>query len=470
MSGTLTRFRIEALHNRHTIDVQIEDNKLILVGENGTGKSTVANFIYFFLTRQWHRMLNYEFKAVVADIDSVTIEVTQEDLVKSRDSNLLLRRLHPSSRSQLLDLLSTHSIEYFLQNREETYRYARQFEVPLSIFSDYIEHFPESEEARLLSEKLEHAKQTLEALMIDQVLYLPTYRRVEQDLGSIVPELASSPEYKASMERWKRRVQSSSHIELVQFGMQDVEETIKRKMKELGDSWRDDLSKLTGTYLRDVIQGAYQHAEPSEIIELDETTINAIFNRIDQTVLPKPEQKRLRDMVAKIKFDHRIQSDDKVVVHFLTRLIELHTTQQEKEKDVREFIDVCNEYLSSKELIYDNMNFEISIMQRSVVNQDEGESKSEAIKMSMLSSGEKQIVSLFSQIYLAAASSYFVIIDEPELSLSVFWQKRFLPDILESGRCSGLIAATHSPFIFENQLDKYAHSLEQFMEPFDAIH
>ena len=468
MSGTLTRFRIEALHNRHTIDVQIEDNKLILVGENGTGKSTLANFIYYFLTRQWHRMLNYEFKAVVADIDSKPIEVVREDLAKSRDSDRLLRRLPPGVRSQMRDLISTHSIEYFLQNREEAYRYARQLDLPMMIFSDYLEHLSESEDTMLLSERLERAKQSLEASFADQVLYLPTYRRVEQDLTSIFPELASS-EFRTPMERWKRRAQSSSYIELVQFGMQDVEETIKHKMKELGDSWRDDLSKLTGTYLRDVIQRAYQHAEPSEIIELDETTINAIFNRIDQTVLPEPEQKILREMVAKIKVDHRIQNDDKVVVHFLTRLIELHTTQQEKERDVREFIDVCNEYLSGKELIYDNMSFDISIRQHSVVNQDGGEGKSEAIKMSMLSSGEKQIVSLFSQIYLAAAASYFVIIDEPELSLSVFWQKRFLPDILESGRCSGLIAATHSPFIFENQLDRYTCSLEQFMEPIDAI-
>lgn len=41
MSGILSRFRIEALHNSYTIDVTIKDNKLILIGENGTGKSTL---------------------------------------------------------------------------------------------------------------------------------------------------------------------------------------------------------------------------------------------------------------------------------------------------------------------------------------------------------------------------------------------------------------------------------------------
>lgn len=52
MPGQLTQFRIEGLHNIRTIDISITNNTLILVGENGTGKNTVANFIYFFLTRE----------------------------------------------------------------------------------------------------------------------------------------------------------------------------------------------------------------------------------------------------------------------------------------------------------------------------------------------------------------------------------------------------------------------------------
>ncbi|WP_375470149.1 AAA family ATPase [uncultured Nostoc sp.] len=87
------------------------------------------------------------------------------------------------------------------------------------------------------------------------------------------------------------------------------------------------------------------------------------------------------------------------------------------------------------------------------------------LEMRILSSGEKQIVSLFSHIYLSEITGYFVIIDEPELSLSVPWQKRFLPDIIENSRCNGLVAVTHSPFIFQNNvLDNYTHNLEEFVE------
>jgi predicted ATPase len=84
--------------------------------------------------------------------------------------------------------------------------------------------------------------------------------------------------------------------------------------------------------------------------------------------------------------------------------------------------------------------------------------------MKDLSSGEKQIISLFSHIYLSGAPGYIVIIDEPELSLSVPWQKRFLPDILDTSRCNGLIAVTHSPFIYDNKLDIYAHSIDEYIE------
>ena len=118
--------------------------------------------------------------------------------------------------------------------------------------------------------------------------------------------------------------------------------------------------------------------------------------------------------------------------------------------------------LTGKQLIYDDLKYEI------YVSLDEGpEEKArerEKLPLKTLSSGEKQIVSLFSHMYLSGESAFFVVIDEPELSLSVPWQQRFLPDIWKTGRCTGLVSVTHSPFIWENEMDRYVKSLAEFVE------
>ncbi len=96
MIGSLTRFRIEGLHNLYTFDIPIADNKLVLVGENGTGKSTVANFIYFFLTRQWDRMLEYQFRNVLAVIDDTEIQVSRDEIDDYTTIDTRLTRRFPT--------------------------------------------------------------------------------------------------------------------------------------------------------------------------------------------------------------------------------------------------------------------------------------------------------------------------------------------------------------------------------------
>jgi predicted ATP-binding protein involved in virulence len=76
---------------------------------------------------------------------------------------------------------------------------------------------------------------------------------------------------------------------------------------------------------------------------------------------------------------------------------------------------------------------------------------------------EKNIISLFSKIYLSDSKEFIVLFDEPELSLSLFWQKLLLPDIVSSQKCKFLLSVTHSPFIFENDLAEYAIGLNQYI-------
>ncbi len=84
--------------------------------------------------------------------------------------------------------------------------------------------------------------------------------------------------------------------------------------------------------------------------------------------------------------------------------------------------------------------------------------------LSSLSSGEKQILSLFSKIYLSEENEkFYILFDEPELSLSVYWQEMLLPDIIKSNRCENLIVATHSPFIYDNELEDHAAGLIDYI-------
>ncbi|AFZ33594.1 AAA ATPase (plasmid) [Gloeocapsa sp. PCC 7428] len=460
MVASISEFQIHLLHGYRTIRLTINDNKIVLVGENGTGKSTVANIIYYFLTCQWNKIAEYDFKEISATINNQKINVTKQQVdsfTEQKNQVYTFRRFPRSVRQRLEFLIAGQDATQLLDNKDRIKSIAAEYDFPSRVIEEYF--LAKSRQDSPSDEHLKESENNIKKLINYQVLYLPTYRRIEQDLKTIFPELDLEVTSLYEKGYYTRRKQQS-YVELIEFGMEDVEATISNKMEELKDNLRNSLNNLTGTYLRDVIRETYQTVDINQLKELDESTIDYIFGRIDEKVLPKQSQKSLRDFIFDIKSKKNIKSDrKKVIAHFLLKLIDLQHSQNSKEQDVRNFVEVCNEYLVGKKIVYDYTNFQI------VINLNRETENYEQLEMRMLSSGEKQIVSLFSHIHLSEITGYFVIIDEPELSLSVPWQKRFLPDIIKNVHCNGLVAVTHSPFIFQdNELNDYTHNLEEFVE------
>ncbi|MCB0699118.1 MAG: ATP-binding protein [Chitinophagaceae bacterium] len=110
--------------------------------------------------------------------------------------------------------------------------------------------------------------------------------------------------------------------------------------------------------------------------------------------------------------------------------------------------------MTNKKVYYNESKVAISI-------HDEFSDKE--ILLKNLSSGEKQIISIFAKIILDSSKNVIVLFDEPELSLSLQWQTKLLPDIIRTGKCDYLLAVTHSPFVFENELDNYASDMINFI-------
>lgn len=75
-----------------------------------------------------------------------------------------------------------------------------------------------------------------------------------------------------------------------------------------------------------------------------------------------------------------------------------------------------------------------------------------AINSDALSAGEKQMLSFIA--YNAFYSDSIVMIDEPELSLHVDWQRQLFPTLLAQQTSNQFIIATHSPFIYSKYPDK----------------
>ncbi|MFO0892341.1 MAG: AAA family ATPase [Isosphaeraceae bacterium] len=473
MPTKISRFYVEALHGAWSVDVPIEDNKLILVGENGSGKTTIANLLFYFLSCQWGRLAGYNFESLKLTVSDEEITLKKDDLAFVRQmAPRFWRHFGPEKSTMLLTALSKKEPFEFLHSRE-MFHLTEELRMSPSMLQEIIlsgKHAPES-----LAE-IAKINERLNTIFQDQILYLPTYRRIEHDLSSIFPEIEE--EIRKHQERSRRQHAHRHHnyIELVEFGMKDVDTLISEKMGELKDHWRTGLSKLTGTYLREVIRGAYT-VDINRIKAIPPEAVDLMLSRIEEQILPVQEKAKVRSTVGEIKSKTSITTQENVVAHFLHKLIELHEDQQLKEKKIRNFVAVCNDYFPDKSIVFDNVNFTISIRARNRTTLVKGQAKpkkkhepqSSELTMQMLSSGEKQIVSLFSHIFLSGHTGYIVLIDEPELSLSVPWQKKFLVDILRTGYCSALFAVTHSPFIYENELDNYARSVEEFRRALNEV-
>ena len=465
-SPTISRFRVEGLFGRLNVDLALSDNRLIIVGENGSGKSTVVNMLYYFVTAQWDRLRKMRFTKLAVDIDGETLDVESEQLGGLDSESDVVDKLARGferrigiyrARSMIKDILSSPLENYTMHDR--ILFYADRYRMPPHLFGELVETL-EMQERNAPNEYVLELSTKIKEKMNCQVLFLPTYRRIERELQAILPDLSINRDLRYRHHSRRPQQSEMAFVELVEFGMGDVEESFRETMQQLDRKFRADLSQLTGDYLKDIIQSKHLPGKTDHLFDPDTPKIvDDILGRMDDNILPKEEREKLKTLIRTVRDKQDITDKQRVVLHFVSKLIRIHGKQKKREERVTRLVDICNKYLSGKELYFDPKQFQIYLQRR----EPYAEGGTEKIYPSDLSSGEKQIVSLFTHIYLSDGDGYFVIIDEPELSISVPWQRTFLEDIVDSGYCHGLVAVTHSPFIFENSLDKYARNMSEFV-------
>ncbi|WP_347491232.1 AAA family ATPase [Desulfoscipio sp. XC116] len=459
--STLNRFQLIGLYGFRNIDIPIKDNTFIFVGENGLGKTTLLKYMFTVLSGAYFQLPPHEFEKIIVTIDNRDYELSYDE-VHTNDNiefnSQIIRVLPPPIRHELMDLKANRSIV----TKQDIIYACQRIGYPAEKILDRLNRQLQTEQASLFDEKQELLTKIPEALDA-RVLYLPTYRRIEEDLPHVI-----KGRYSFTKEGNEKRylyeeysdIESNSYIELVEFGMQDVKDKIEKRCSELSRFSESRFKDLAYMNLGDVIDKKYLSSNytTDSITEADIKKFELCLSRNSKEMLSEKQVSTLIKIISKGDFNSE-DTHSQILLYYFKNLLLLQSDLENKEQSIINFCNMCNNYFESsdKKVCYDISTFKVQVLK-------ERSHKCDPIDMSDLSSGEKQIVSLFSHLFLAEHKNFFVIIDEPELSLSVLWQKHFLKDIRKSALCMGLIAATHSPFIYDNDLLEYTHSLAECIE------
>lgn len=60
----ITKFKIDKLFGYQDISIDFESRVKILIGENGLGKTTVLNMLYFLLDKKFEKLNNIKFERI----------------------------------------------------------------------------------------------------------------------------------------------------------------------------------------------------------------------------------------------------------------------------------------------------------------------------------------------------------------------------------------------------------------------
>lgn len=467
-STNLEYIKIIGLFGTQNVEMQFDKMVNIYIGENGLGKTTILNCIYYILEKKFDKLIDIDFDKIVVKFknDQKDYEVNAEDISAFNSKRMPRNRFREEDIEYILsEILDTDRRMYPIDDESIDIAVpilSRMTGMPFSMARKYIVNYlnhnlykNNKKKGQSDFKNVDNLISAIDKHIEQKILYFTTYRRIENDFSKI---LSKEDRY------------NESDL-LIQFGMNDVEKSIKKILTAVKDSSRESFNKMTGVLLNQYVSGNnYQNNKLSNT-EINIEMAKIILDRLGGELLDEDKTRIVNLLMSEEIYDAKYAH----LQNLLIRLIENYNKDKKYDDKIKKFADTCNKYLNGKEFRYNQSELTLNIYlndskfngnYRTSLQANLSKDKESIINLSQLSSGEKQIVSLFSKLYLESDKESILIIDEPELSISMKWQRMLLPDIIRSDNCKLLLTVTHSPFIFENEFDMDAKEMRQSIDPY----
>ncbi|MCA1929594.1 AAA family ATPase [Rheinheimera sp.] len=430
----IKEFYIKQLYQERDVRIKFSSKIKIIVADNGYGKTTILNSIYAIISGDIAKLRKIDFSelGIIFD-DNIEVSFKKEDfepdLISTKGHSFVEHLENKLGRDFIFQLLDdVKRYPSALMERSSLFRHAcTELDLPSSVLRDYLRELRGSRLDRKVNANTQDKIEMIKKKLGLKALYLPTYRRVEEDIRAFS---------KFSEDRGMR-------LTSINFGMGDVQQSIKQITSEILSSSVKWFSKINGQMLSQLVNGFSVTEEMKKSI-LSKKAVEIVLERIGKDISESHKQQ-----ILSLVSSGEILKDHDPLIYFVSNLLNVYQQQQENDEALQNFARFSNKYLTDKEIVYNESSVTIEIIRKK---------NGKTVDIESLSSGEKQIISLFALLYLQKKEDLAIFFDEPELSLSIEWQKTLLPDIINSGKCKFLFATTHSPFIFDNELS--AHTVD----------
>jgi ATPase len=397
--------KFEKLFDRFDYDIKLKDDGLtILTGPNGYGKSTILNSIEAIseATRKLSYFFIIDFKKIIIENGDRKIKIEkiiEKNKIKLKIDNDL------EIEQEVID-----EINYKNQIKGEEFFHG------FGRFRNNSKNFLKKE--KTIRNKL---------------------KEISEKIG------------KVNYIKEQRLIQGIQKIRNRPIFMEELEEELKKT--NIIENLPDEFKKLIDKTLREYsnISNELDSTYPMRLFKDDSELEKKEYEKRILSISEKFEKLKKYDLalknveVDKIKFNSKYSNALKIY-------FDDFDTKYEKYRKLVEQLDlytgIINQRLSFKKI-------KISITEGiKIIDDNEKE-----IELSQLSSGEKHEIIVFYNLIFKTEDNTLLLIDEPEISLHISWQKKFTEDLLRIIQYKKLnvIVATHSPEIiggfWENQID-----------------
>lgn len=448
---SITCIKVEKLFGKYNYRLQKEENSfsndslIILYGDNGSGKTTILKLLFHILSTSSRR----GHQTFIAETPFCRFSIEFSDRTKiiiTRNGNTL------TGAFNIVCLKGTEQIA------EARYEFKKGK--------------LDSEDAHFLK-KLSDLNLNLFMLGDDRVLDSDIFYAKEDKMKNEIESLISKLEVIESKININAFFKNQSSVNLksaLESSIRRVEKWIKEQEYQGSDRGEENVHNIYEKVAQNIITSDQNITADQKEVDNFENEFNELIKDFEEQekrsqeysrfgLIPPLNTKKLVDILKNKTLEKTYSIS--ILRNVLTPYLKSITARMEALQTIQEilttFVNTINGFFHDKKIrfhVRDGL---------AILTEENGQEMS--LDPEMLSSGEKQLLLLFCNTIAAREKPTIFIIDEPEISLNIKWQRKLIQSLLKCTEGSQIqfLLATHSIELL-SQYDNDVVDLENIKE------